>query len=923
MTSRLRPDVSDADVCRVFVAHVEEDRAQAEAIVHRLRDSGLDVWWSQDSILSGRRWRQEIRQAIDSGGAFVACFSVSSERKYRSYMREELSQALEQLRLRRTDRAWFIPVLLSDPSDVDLRKFRISDLETLADLEYIEEGGDTIAIASRIVESIASETAPEAVARMQRRLSQAEAQASLAELQLEFAQGRAAAATLVASALSAAPRAQSTQIAETISVALRNVAALLSPSTLASGFGAGWLASNNVLVGGGDEPLLLWSNRDGVTFGARLRKHYVHWLPELPISAGQAPELILSRGESHLLTVPRAGEARAFEVPASGVSNWRVLPSRAESVEALEWHAPLRGPFFHWRGHLHRLTADDSGRVAESPVFSTRRTTSQDLPIEGVRDVAISNNGCLLVYLTIDTIGYATRDAYRGRWECRGEVPIWDGFSIDQGQLVISRTPTIGERLAVSDRGTFWLALRGMIWLGHLRDVTCGRTLNENDQLARIPGIRPMFIGEDGATVSFLSSQFDLEREVQDAFHLCAVDIPEENARWSGQTRRVLAMQPPRFRCLGQTWSPDRRWYASIDAEGTCVVTETSYTSRLPTTEATISWENAASDGTLLAYQAGDEVEVCALGGDLVPRKVASLGLPERFQVRKVLVSKRFVVVASEAADGRVSRQVWSFDGNDVARTVFTEVTSPIFDRRAAPSERIRVSVSRGVVICSWQHDDRQLRMVNLTTGDDMTVEVADGLRDLVWDLSPDGRKLATYGGYEHPVRVVDTESRRELVALRGTGAGIGRAWGGTPGDVAFIDDETVVVVKRAGTCSAWDLKSGSPIGRPVMTAEDASLDRILPLRPEGSERRFLVDAHGNCAWLVTRSAHGRSRVARLAGVSVVLGRQSEDVFLTATRAGELALLDLAHEARSQHLRSLAERSTDARGPQLASGLGL
>jgi len=412
--------------------------------------------------------------------------------------------------------------------------------------------------------------------------------------------------------------------------------------------------------------------------------------------------------------------------------------------------------------------------------------------------------------------------------------------------------------------------------------------------------------------VSFLRSQFEVEGEAQEASHLCAVDIAGEKTRWSGDTARVLAMYPPRFKSLGQAWSPDRRWCASVDAEGTCVVTESAIsTSRVSSTATTISSENAASDGTLLAYQAVNEVVVCALDGDLVPREVTSLAVPEGFKIRRVLASQRFVVVASEAADGRVSRQAWSFDGEDTALAIFAEVTPRTFERRAR-SEGIRISVSGGDVICSWQHDERWLRMVSLTTADDTAVEVVDGSRDLVWEFSPDGGKLATYGGYEHPVRVVDTTSRRELAAFYGTGAGIGRAWGGTPGDVAFVDDDTIAVVKRAGTCAAWDLKSRSPLGRPVLTAEDASLHRILMLRSEGAEQRFLVDAYGDCAWLVTRSAQGRSRVTRLAGVRVVLGRWSEDVFVTATRAGELALLDLSHEAPFHHLRSMGERSTGA-----------
>jgi hypothetical protein len=546
-------------------------------------------------------------------------------------------------------------------------------------------------------------------------------------------------------------------------------------------------------------------------------------------------------------------------------------------------------------------------------VFPTRWVSSAALPIEGVRHVAISSSGSFLIYLTSEAIGFATRDARHRQWEFSRQVPLRDGFSIDQGELIVSHTPVIGERLAVSDRGTFWLALSGYgMWLGHLRDLTLARTLDENDELARMPGFRPVFLGEDGATVSFLRSRFEVEHETQEASHLCAVDIADEKARWSGETSRVLAMHPPRFKSLSQAWSPDRRWCASVDAEGTCVVIERARsTSRVSSTAATISSENAASDEKLLAYQAAHEVVVCALDDDLMPREVATLGVPEGFRIRRVLTSQRFVVVSSEAADGRVSRQAWSLDGDYAARAVLADITPRTFERRPR-SEEVRLSMSGGEILCSWQHDERWLRIVGLTTADDTAVEVADGTRDLVWEFSSDGRKLATYGGYEHPVRIVDTASRRELAAFYGTGAGIGRGWGGSPGDVAFVNDDTVAVVKRAGTCATWDLKSRSPVGRPVLTAEDASLHRIFLLRPEEGEHRLLVDAYGDCAWLITRSAQRRTRVTRVVGVSVVLGRWSEDMFVTATRTGELALLDLSHEARVQHLRSMGERSTGA-----------
>lgn len=67
------------------------------------------------------------------------------------------------------------------------------------------------------------------------------------------------------------------------------------------------------------------------------------------------------------------------------------------------------------------------------------------------------------------------------------------------------------------------------MWLGHLRDLTLARTLDENDKIARVPDLRPVLVGEDGATVSFLRSQFDVEREAQER---------PTFARWTSPRRR-------------------------------------------------------------------------------------------------------------------------------------------------------------------------------------------------------------------------------------------------------------------------------------------------------------------------------------------------------------------------------------------------
>src|SRR5205807_2644742 len=71
-----------------------------------------DLWWDRDSLLPGAFWHDEIRRAIRDGQFFLACFSLEYLDRDRTFMNEELTIAIEEIRLR-GDSTWFIPVLLS------------------------------------------------------------------------------------------------------------------------------------------------------------------------------------------------------------------------------------------------------------------------------------------------------------------------------------------------------------------------------------------------------------------------------------------------------------------------------------------------------------------------------------------------------------------------------------------------------------------------------------------------------------------------------------------------------------------------------------------------------------------------------------------------------------------------------------------
>lgn len=98
-----------------FISYVHEDSPAVERIERILEAAGINVWRDTDSLWPGQDWKLKIKEAITKNAlVFVACFSDNSITKERTYQREELILAAEELRQRSPDRVWFIPVRLSD-----------------------------------------------------------------------------------------------------------------------------------------------------------------------------------------------------------------------------------------------------------------------------------------------------------------------------------------------------------------------------------------------------------------------------------------------------------------------------------------------------------------------------------------------------------------------------------------------------------------------------------------------------------------------------------------------------------------------------------------------------------------------------------------------------------------------------------------
>ena len=144
---------------RVFISYLHSNKRTVRRLVADLKAAGVDVWWDEDGLKGGAKWKRQIREAINSGAFFIACFSKQYERRNRrdgegTYMNEELLVAIERLRKLPQARQWFIPVCLS-PCEVP--DYDIGQGQTLRDLHYLKLGRAWDNGLSRILEVIAPE----------------------------------------------------------------------------------------------------------------------------------------------------------------------------------------------------------------------------------------------------------------------------------------------------------------------------------------------------------------------------------------------------------------------------------------------------------------------------------------------------------------------------------------------------------------------------------------------------------------------------------------------------------------------------------------------------------------------------------------------------------------------------------------------
>jgi uncharacterized protein YjbI with pentapeptide repeats len=158
------PPVREADIGKepvlqpspaghAFISYVREDSGEVDALQRMLEAAGVRVWRDTSDLWPGEDWRAKIRDAITCNAlVFIACISRRSVARETSYQNEELALAIDQLRRRRPDVPWLIPVRFDDCAIPD---YDIGGGRTLASLQRADVfGGSRDESASRLVAAV-------------------------------------------------------------------------------------------------------------------------------------------------------------------------------------------------------------------------------------------------------------------------------------------------------------------------------------------------------------------------------------------------------------------------------------------------------------------------------------------------------------------------------------------------------------------------------------------------------------------------------------------------------------------------------------------------------------------------------------------------------------------------------------------------
>lgn len=101
---------------KVFLSYAKEDSAVVKEFHDYLKTMGLYPWMDQEQLLPGQSWEREIDRALKEANVVILFMSPRSVKK-RSFVTREANAAIDNLRYKKADDIYIIPVLI-EPCEV-------------------------------------------------------------------------------------------------------------------------------------------------------------------------------------------------------------------------------------------------------------------------------------------------------------------------------------------------------------------------------------------------------------------------------------------------------------------------------------------------------------------------------------------------------------------------------------------------------------------------------------------------------------------------------------------------------------------------------------------------------------------------------------------------------------------------------------
>lgn len=98
---------------KVFMSYAAEDRARVHPYFAKLKALGVDPWMDAEKLLPGQQWEGAIEKAFREAEVVVLFLSKKSVSK-RGFVRREANEAIQNLRYKKSDDIYVIPLLLEE-----------------------------------------------------------------------------------------------------------------------------------------------------------------------------------------------------------------------------------------------------------------------------------------------------------------------------------------------------------------------------------------------------------------------------------------------------------------------------------------------------------------------------------------------------------------------------------------------------------------------------------------------------------------------------------------------------------------------------------------------------------------------------------------------------------------------------------------